>query len=133
MLTIDNRIYGQMATHAEAERPLEACGLLAGIGGRATRFFPCTNAARSPVFFTIDPREQLRRFRTIDAEGLELLAVFHSHPSSEAWPSKTDVAHAHYPEVVYLIMSLAEGTPGLRAFCIRQSTIEETGVAVVEA
>jgi proteasome lid subunit RPN8/RPN11 len=94
--------------HARLEFPHECCGLLAGRGTRVERLYRGSNIDRSPYTYRLDPQEQLRFFKAIDAEGLELLGIYHSHTQSAAYPSKTDVARAFYPDAVYVIVSLRD-------------------------
>jgi proteasome lid subunit RPN8/RPN11 len=68
--------------------------------------------------YVIDPREQLKAFRSIDAAGEELLGIYHSHPVSEPIPSPTDRAEAHYSGALYVLVSLRSRTPAVRAFRI---------------
>ena len=110
---------------ARSEHPNEACGLLAGSDGTATRLFAMTNAERSPVIYRIDPKDQLRAFNEIDEDGLQLVGIYHSHTRSPAYPSDTDVRQAYYPEAVYLIVSLAESDPDLRGFRITDGKVSE--------
>ena len=112
--------------HARAEAPKEACGLVAGRNARATRVIRCTNAHPAAVTrYTIDPREQLRAFRDMEANGEDLVAIYHSHPATQAYPSPTDRAEAHYPEAVYVLVSLRDATPDIRAFQIRDGWVRE--------
>jgi proteasome lid subunit RPN8/RPN11 len=87
------------------------------------------NVDRSPYTYRLDPMDQLRIFKEIDAEGLELLAIYHSHTQSPAYPSRTDVAKAYYPDAVYVIVSVddgpSEGNPVVRAFRIKDGAITE--------
>ena len=116
---------------ARAEHPNESCGLLAGQDGAATRMFEMTNAERSPVIYRMEPAEQLKAFNEIDAEGLELVAIYHSHTRSPAYPSSTDVSLAYYPEAVYLIVSLADmEKPDLRGFRIQDGKVTEVDLQV---
>jgi proteasome lid subunit RPN8/RPN11 len=94
--------------HARAEFPNECCGLLAGRGTRVERLYRGSNVDRSPYTYRLDPQEQLRFFKAMDAEGLELLGIYHSHTHSAAYPSRTDVARAFYPDAVYVIVSLRD-------------------------
>ena len=110
---------------ARSEHPNEACGLLAGSDGTATRLFAMTNAERSPVIYRIDPKEQLRAFNEIDEDGLQLVGIYHSHTRSPAYPSDTDVRQAYYPDAAYLIVSLAEAEPVLRGFRINDGKVAE--------
>jgi proteasome lid subunit RPN8/RPN11 len=125
----------QIVDQAKAEHPNEACGILAGRaspnGAAATRNFPMTNAERSPVIYRIDPKEQFRVFKEIEDEGLDLVAIYHSHTRSPAYPSNTDVAQAYYPEAVYLIVSLANPeAPDLRGFRITDGKVTEAQLEI---
>jgi proteasome lid subunit RPN8/RPN11 len=105
--------------HARDEAPREACGLLAGRGGGISRVIRCKNVHPTPTTrYVIDPREQLRAFRSIDAAGEELVGIYHSHPVSQPYPSPTDRAEAHYPGAFYVLVSLRTGDPEMRAFRI---------------
>jgi [CysO sulfur-carrier protein]-S-L-cysteine hydrolase len=111
---------------ARSEHPNEACGLLGGTNGEATRLFQMANAERSPVIYRMEPAEQLRVFNEIDEEGLDLVGIYHSHTRSPAYPSSTDVSLAYYPEAVYLIVSLADmEKPDLRGFRIQDGKVTE--------
>lgn len=111
---------------ARSEHPNEACGLLAGGNGEATRLFTMSNAERSPVIYRMEPSEQLRVFNEIDRDGLDLVGIYHSHTRSPAYPSATDVSLAYYPEAVYLIVSLASmDAPDLRGFRITDGKVSE--------
>jgi proteasome lid subunit RPN8/RPN11 len=121
-----------MIAHARAEAPLEACGIVAGREGDPTRFFPAVNAARSPVRYNIDPQDLLRITLEIERSGEELWGIFHSHPATQAYPSRTDIQLAFYPQAFYLIASLADREhPVLRAFRIRGEQVTEVAVDLV--
>ncbi|MGH2404729.1 MAG: Mov34/MPN/PAD-1 family protein [bacterium] len=108
-----------MIEHAQEEYPNECCGLLAGVGARVEHLFRGRNIDQSPFTYRLDPNEQLRFFKDIDARGLELLGIYHSHTRSAAYPSRTDVAKAYYPDVAYVILSLQDrNAPHVRAFRI---------------
>ncbi len=116
----------ELLAHATELLPEEACGLLAGRDGRATRFYPVENARHSPVAYDMEPRALVRAILAIEAEELELLAIYHSHPSGPAWPSATDVAQAYYPEQAYLILSLDDPMrPEIRAFMLNDGRARE--------
>jgi proteasome lid subunit RPN8/RPN11 len=131
MLEIDRGFFDEMLQHGLAGFPNEACGLLAGKEGRPVKFFPMTNRDASTVTYRLDPREQLRAFEEIDDEGWDLLAIFHTHTHSEAYPSETDRAQAFYPEAAYLVMSLSDrANPVLRGFRIVDGEVTEEEVVV---
>ncbi|MDW8328208.1 MAG: M67 family metallopeptidase, partial [Anaerolineales bacterium] len=91
--------------HLTRELPNEACGLLGGRAGVVEQVIAVENAARSPVRYRMDPARQLEAMLAIEAAGLELTAIYHSHPNGPATPSLTDIAEAYYPDSLYLICS----------------------------
>jgi proteasome lid subunit RPN8/RPN11 len=106
--------------HAAWEAPNEACGLLALRDGIAERYIPCDNAAASPYRFELKPRDPMDFF--LEDEGYEL-AVFHSHPTDSARPSRTDLANIGLWEgKPYLILSRSTGE--LAAWRIREGAVE---------
>ncbi len=107
MLSVPAAIRRELVAHADAEAPNEACGLIAFRDGVAERFLPADNAAASPYRFELRPRDPLDFY--LEDEGYEL-AVFHSHPTDSARPSKTDVANIGLWEGrPYLILSRPTG------------------------
>ncbi len=121
-----------MLAHLQQAYPREGCGFLAGRRGRVTRVIPVPNAEGSVVAYTMDGRAQLQAFKAMDRSGLECLAVYHSHGFSPAVPSETDRARAFYPDVAYVIASLAgPGEPEVRAWTIRGGRVTERKVRVV--
>lgn len=119
--------------HARAQRPEEACGILAGKSdGTVTRVFPMENAEHSRTFFMMDSGEQFRVFDEMERENIELVAIFHSHPDTEAYPSARDLELAFYPDSVYLIVSLANEEPVSRAFKITDGKVRETEILIDE-
>jgi proteasome lid subunit RPN8/RPN11 len=121
----------EMICHARREYPNEACGLLAGKDGRVEKVYQMTNADHSPVTYRLDPEEQFRVLMEIEEEGWELLAIYHSHSHSPAYPSATDLELAFYPDSLYLIISLADrARPIIRAFRIVEEMIEEERVEI---
>ena len=118
--------------HCRREAPLEACGILAGRDARVSRVHPLTNADRSRTSYLIEPREQLRVMGEIWDRREELLAIFHSHPASPAYPSSRDVELAFYPDSRYIIVSLRNPEPEIRCFLIREGQIAEEPLKITE-
>ena len=106
--------------HARAEYSNEACALLGGVTAWSSASTPLPNAEASPTFYVVEPKAQLRAMTEMDDLGLDLVGIFHPHVATEAFPSRTDIELAAYPDAVYLILSLADQeAPVLRAFRIR--------------
>ena len=116
--------------HARQAAPAEACGILAGVDGRVRRVYRLPNIAETPVTrFLADPEAQLVRFREMERLGLEMLAVYHSHPRSLPVPSATDVEMAYYPEARQVIVSLAGRRPRIKCFVVRDGKVIEEALS----
>ena len=130
-LELDQTTYDALIEHARSDFPYEVCGLLAGQDGRAVKHFRIPNAARSMTYYSMDPKAMLHAMNEIDDEDWDLLAIYHSHTHTEAFPSPTDVQLAFYPEPVYLIISLQDAdAPVIRGFGIVDGTITERELTV---
>lgn len=116
-LTLSHEQWERMREHVEAQFPLEACGLLGGRNGVVEIVITVRNAAGSPVRYRMEPLEQLQAFEQVESAGMELLAIFHSHPQGPAVPSPTDIAEAYY-DVFQVIWSPGEGEWLAHAFWI---------------
>jgi len=131
MIRIPKSIYENIVEHARREAPLECCGILGGKDGTVRKAFELRNEEQSPVRYSMSPQDQLKVFDEMEREGLEMVAIYHSHTHTLSYPSETDVRLAFYPEVVSVIISLMEETPVVKAFRIREEAILPEEVEVV--
>ena len=118
-----------MFAQAQAEFPNECCGLLAGtVAAGATevvRRYPLANAAASPVEYLSEPKQMFDAVRDMRKHGFDVLAVYHSHPTSDPVPSKADRERNYSPEVVNLIISLKDGPPAMRGWWLTADSATE--------
>lgn len=124
----------EIVSHCLGCFPEEGCGLLAGepATGVVRRVHPTPNVARSAQLYVVDPLAHLRADREAEAEGLEIIGVFHSHTHTDAYPSPTDVAQAPDPSWHYVLVSLRHEVPVLRSYRIVGGNISEEPVVVPE-
>lgn len=116
----------QVILHCKSVYPNEACGLLAGKISKAEKIYKMTNIDKSSVSYLMDPGEQFMAMKEMRKNGHEILAIYHSHPYSQAYPSPKDVSLAFYPDAVYLIVGLADvDVPEVRAFGIIEGAVSE--------
>ena len=129
-------MYDAMVSQALAERPNECCGLLAGVVvegiGKVSRHYPLVNAAASPVLYESDPRSMFEAVRAMSRENLDVLAVYHSHPTSPPLPSRTDLARNYSEDVVNLIISLITDPPLVRGWWLTATAHREADWAIIE-
>lgn len=129
-MRISQELARELVDHAVADLPNECCGMIAGRGGTATRVLRAGNSEGSPFMYVMDPREQMRIMDAIDDSGDDLLAIYHSHTRSAAYPSRTDVELAFYPDTLYLIVSVADrDAPEIRAFRLSKGAPEGQQIA----
>jgi proteasome lid subunit RPN8/RPN11 len=129
-LVIPQRIFDEMVAHCRKGCPYEACGILAGEGNMVSKIYAMTNIEKSPVSYLLDSKEQFNVMKDMRENNISMVAIFHSHPSSAAYPSRTDVNLAFYEDAVYVIVSLVESAPVIKGFTIREGKIEEVHVTV---
>ena len=113
--------------HARRAKPIECCGFVIGTNRRARFVVPMENVANSRIRYRIDARAhiELRRMLRGIRPRLSIIGVYHSHPVGDAWPSRTDVAEAFYPDWMQFIVGFRRRRPVLRAFLIRDGAVEQ--------
>ena len=125
-MRIPQELIDQMVTHAREDAPNECCGMVGGRDGEARTVHRTRNALASPFSYDIDSKDLIRTYNEITDAGDDLVAIYHSHTRSAAQPSQTDINLAHYPDSVYIIVSLEDSEqPDVRGFWIRDGQVEE--------
>ncbi len=143
MLRLTPEQFARIVEQGRAGKPLEICGLLAGRRMGSTsdgaetvveEVYPIDSEDQSELTYTMNPLQQLRVEKDAKARGLEIVGIYHTHPATQPYPSKTDVARAHwgdtddllFPEYSYLIVSLREvENPEPRSYKIRGRNIPD--------
>ena len=123
-MTIEREVFEKIVAQAREELPNESCGYLLGIDDTVTENYRMTNADHSSEHFSFIPREQFAAVKYARNNGLKVLANWHSHPSTPSRPSQEDIRLANDPNILYLILSLAEAEPVLNAFRIIKGEVE---------
>lgn len=129
-MRIARQLVDEMVAHAREDLPNECCGMVGGRGGEATEVIRVANSAASPLRYEMDPQEQYNALKAIEDGGGELLAIYHSHTKSAAYPSQTDVNQAvAWPDQIYVIVSLAdEDAPDVKAYLLKDLRIADVEV-----
>ena len=126
-LTLTKEQLQKMIAHVETHMPFEACGLLAGTDSKVESVLAVTNQAQNEVRYVMDPIEQLNAFEWIESKGLDLIGIFHSHPTGPETVSPTDIAEAAYT-VVYVILARADNEWRARGFWIQDGAFSEVAL-----
>jgi proteasome lid subunit RPN8/RPN11 len=136
MLILPREFYDAIVAHGKAALPYEACGLVAGLTGEGgervvTKVYMLDNIDESAEHYSMAPDEQFRVIADIRKRGESLIGNFHSHPTTPARPSEEDIRLAYDPELIYMILSLAEEEPVLKSFIIRNGNGGEENMRLI--
>ena len=125
-------LINQLLEHAQRSAESEVCGLVSSKAGKPAHCYPIANVADDVAhYFEMDPKGQIEAMRTMREQGEDLFAIYHSHPSSPAQPSGTDLQHDDYPEALSLIISLnTEGVLELQGFSTRGGELVSVDLAL---
>ncbi len=115
-----------LLNHASKWNPNESCAILFGSVENeksiVKEVFLAENIDESPVNFTISNEELLKTYKIAEEKNLDVIGIFHSHPSSEAFPSSTDKKFMYTNPVVWVISSGKSSK--LKAFLLEPEIIE---------
>jgi proteasome lid subunit RPN8/RPN11 len=134
VLIIDRATHDAIIAHARRDHPDEACGIVAGAIGSdlPTRLVPMLNAAMSPTFYEFDSGDLLRLYRDLDDRDEEPVVIYHSHTSTEAYPSRTDIQFGSLsPDSHWVLVSTRDPYEvEFRSFRIADGEVTEEPVEV---
>ena len=130
-MRIPEALYSQLIDHCRREYPREACGILGGESGVVKYVYPMANINRSSISYQMDPKEQLCIMKQMRQENCDMVAIYHSHTTTEAFPSVLDVELAISADVFYLIVSLKDkGSPIMRSYRVEDGQIKEESLCI---
>lgn len=117
-IVLHRPLVNQLLHFAQASPGKEVCGLIGVDRQQNYSFYPVPNIAETPdCRFAMEPHAQIAALRELRERESDLFAIVHSHPSSTAEPSATDISEIGYPEALYLIISLnTRGVLEMRAY-----------------
>lgn len=126
-IKIPRKITNQLLHLAQISPTSEVCGLIGGQQGRPSSCYPIENIAEQPQQqFLLDPKQQIAAMTKMRERNEDLLAIYHSHPTTPAQPSQTDIDMASYPDALNFIISLnTKGVLELRGFKLGNNSAEE--------
>jgi proteasome lid subunit RPN8/RPN11 len=122
-----------IVNQARAGAPQEVCGLVAGQMGVAQHIVPIPNRSATPeTHFEMEATALLKAYKAMDAAGMVLIAVYHSHPNSNPIPSQTDIREAlrNMPNAYQLIVSLKQAQAQLQVWHIHNGHVDRVELLV---
>jgi proteasome lid subunit RPN8/RPN11 len=120
-VSITQEVYDEITAHAYAGKPEEVCGIIRGRGLNGFKAIRGYNVASERTEnYELDLKTLLLKYE-FEAAGDEMIGIYHSHPTSEAYPSATDAWSAYYSEWIYFICSPKfDSNPIIRAFSMQK-------------
>jgi len=131
-MRIAQSLIDEMVAHAREDLPNECCGMVGGADGEASVVIPVINSAASPLRFEMDPQGQYNALKAIEDAGKEMLAIYHSHTKSAAYPSQTDVNQAvNWPDAIWVIVSLEDSeNPVVKGYWLKDLKVADVELVV---
>ena len=117
-MKIPPSVIEELISQAEKDAPDESCGYLLGVEDEVIENYWMENIDHSSEHFSFAPKDQFAAMRYARANGLKILANWHSHPATPSRPSQEDLRLANDPNIRYAILSLMDGEPHLNSFRI---------------
>lgn len=100
--------------------PDEACGLLGGHDGNVEIMLPVHNELLSATRFRMNALEQIQAILWLEAQRLDMIGIFHSHPRGPETPSEMDLQEHAYPDCAAVICSNSNEGWVIRAFSVQE-------------
>src|SRR5919199_4621063 len=110
--------------------PNESCAFLLGHNDNVKEILKVRNSDESPVTFRIESADLLHTYYLAESKGMQVIAIFHSHPT-KPWPSSTDVKFMEINPVVWVIYSTTDGR--LKAFIYDDDLVKEVRIRIIGA
>jgi [CysO sulfur-carrier protein]-S-L-cysteine hydrolase len=133
-MRIAQSLIDEMVAHAREDLPNECCGMVGGRDGAATSVYRARNHFESPLRFGVHPDDLFRiTQKEMPTREEELVAIYHSHTKSRAYPSQTDLNEAQnsWPDAVWVIVSLEDsGAPDVKGYLLKDLKIADVELVV---
>jgi proteasome lid subunit RPN8/RPN11 len=133
-MRIAQDLIDEMVAHAREDLPNECCGMVGGRDGTATSVYRARNHFASPLRFGVHPDDLFRiTQREMPERGEDLVAIYHSHTKSRAYPSQTDLNEAQnsWPDAIWVIVSLEDAeAPDVKAYWLKDLKIADAELVV---
>ena len=124
-LLIPGELQDAMLKHVISCLPEEACGMIGGQKDRAQVVLPAVNELHSPTAFRMAASDLVKHFYRLEAQNLDLIAIYHSHPNGPVVPSNQDLREFNYPGVCYLIWAPMDENWQMKGYCLDRKEYRE--------
>lgn len=133
-MRIAQSLIDEMVAHAREDLPNECCGMVGGKDGTATSVYRARNHFESPLRFGVDSDDLFRiTQKEMPGRDEDLVAIYHSHTKSAAYPSQTDLneAQSSWPDAIWVIVSLEDPeAPDVKGYWLKDLKVDDAELVV---
>jgi len=131
-IIIPRTLANRLLTLAQLTPEIEICGLIAKNSDEKFHVYPVDNIANNKsCVFEMQPEQQINAFKLIREKKQKLFAIYHTHPDSEAVPSKKDLNDSAYNDALNIIISLStKGVLDMRGYFYQNDKIESVDLII---
>ncbi|TCJ01445.1 M67 family peptidase [Cytobacillus praedii] len=129
---IKKAVYEEMILYCQQALPFEACGLLSGMRFNGTNLWKIKNETLKSNRFSMSKESIELTSKNANKMGEKISGIFHSHPSSPAYPSSHDIGNTPYPNLAYIIVSFYKGKVEVGCFQINEGMVTPLKLIIVE-
>jgi proteasome lid subunit RPN8/RPN11 len=113
---VKKNVYQEMIEHCRNNLPYETCGLLSGQDGMGMTVWKLKNESQNLNRFYMSKDSIKYAVKKMEEQAEQLTGIFHSHPSTRAFPSFHDIKNNPYTELPYIIISFYKGNVEVGCF-----------------
>ncbi|MFD1446445.1 M67 family metallopeptidase [Oceanobacillus profundus] len=124
-IIIPQAIYKNMLEHGRSSLPFEACGLLSGNNHKINSIWQLDNKLRSDRRFFVEKRTIEKTIQEIKNLNEQVIAVYHSHPTTAPVPSVYDITNHPDNKVKMVIISYKTNPSITKCYQIEKTSYEE--------
>lgn len=130
-IVLPQNLYDELLQICRLELPYEACGLLVGTPYQIESIWPMKNELNSPNRFFVSKPIVEETIEKVKSLKRDIIAIYHSHPSTLAIPSRIDIINHLDESVDMVIISLKENEPIMKWYSIVGLTYKERPFLVI--
>ncbi len=118
-IVVKRETFYEMVYHCMQEKPLRACGMLAGGAEKADVLEKMASVESDSEDATSETIAHLEMKSRLQGRGLKALAYYRCRPDGKAEPSQYEVEFFSDPAICLIVVSLqGSGVPMVKAFSV---------------
>ncbi|GAB2543456.1 M67 family metallopeptidase [Gracilibacillus alcaliphilus] len=129
-IIIPQILHDQMVEHGRMALPYEACGMLSGNRQEVMSIWPLQNEWKSDRRFFVSKQVVEQTIQKANDLGEQILAIYHTHPSTEPKPSHYDIKNHLDKNIKMVIVSYKANTPTVKWYRIMNDYYQECYVSI---